>query len=127
VFDYYYDEACHAISRKKKGEKRRKSVRGCIVGPDLAVLTLVIVKRGPQELPGLTDIEIPRRLGPKRLGKIRKMFNLTKDDDPKDYIVRRRVKTKSGNVIIKKPKIQRLLTPLARHRRKEEKKTSGGS
>jgi len=107
---------------KKKGEKRRKSVRGCIVGPDLAVLSLVIVKRGPQELPGLTDIEIPRRLGPKRLGKIRKMFNLTKDDDPRDYIVRRKVKTKTGNVIIKKPKIQRLLTPVARHRRKEEKK-----
>jgi len=106
---------------KKKGEKRRKSVRGCIVGPDLAVLSLVIVKRGPQELPGLTDIEIPRRLGPKRLGKIRKMFNLTKEDDPKDYIVRRKVKTKSGNVIIKKPKIQRLLTPISRHRRKEEK------
>jgi len=112
---------------KKKGEKRRKSVRGCIVGPDLAVLSLVIVKRGPQELPGLTDVEIPRRLGPKRLGKIRKMFNLSKDDDPRDYIVRRRVKTKSGNVIIKKPKIQRLLTPLTIHRRKEEKKTIGSS
>jgi len=107
---------------KKKGEKRRKSVRGCIVGPDLAVLSLVIVKRGPQELPGLTDVEIPRRLGPKRLGKIRKMFNLSKDDDPRDYIVRRKVKTKSGNVIIKKPKIQRLITSTIRHRRRSLKK-----
>jgi len=107
---------------KRKGERRRKSVRGCIVGPDIAVLSLVVVKRGPQDLPGLTDVQIPRRLGPKRVDKIRKMFNLAKDDDPKDYIVRRKVVTKSGNVIIKKPKIQRLLTPLTIHRRKEEKK-----
>jgi len=107
---------------KRKGERRRKSVRGCIVGPDIAVLSLVIVKRGEQDLPGLTDVQIPRRLGPKRLDKIRKMFNLTKEDDPKDYIVRRKVKTKTGNVIIKKPKIQRLITPAVLHRRKTEKK-----
>lgn len=28
------------------GERRRKSVRGCIVSPDLSVLNLVIVKQG---------------------------------------------------------------------------------
>jgi small subunit ribosomal protein S6e len=27
------------------GERRRKSVRGCVVSPDLAVLNLVIVKK----------------------------------------------------------------------------------
>jgi len=107
---------------RKKGERRRKSVRGCIVGPDIAVLSLVIVKRGEQELPGLTDVDNPRRLGPKRVDKIRKMFNLKKEDDPRDYIVRRKVKTKTGNVIIKKPKIQRLVTPTILHRRKSEKR-----
>ncbi len=91
---------------KRKGERKRKAVRGCIVGADIAVLSLVIVKRGVADLPGLTDVEVPRRLGPKRVDKIRKMFNLTKEDDPRDYIVRRKVKTKSGKVIIKKPKIQ---------------------
>jgi len=107
---------------KRKGERKRKAVRGCIVGPDLAVLSLVIVKRGEQDLPGLTDVEIAKRLGPKRVDKIKKMFNLTKDDDPRDYVVRRHVKTKNGNHITKKPKIQRLITPTIRHRRKSLKK-----
>jgi len=89
---------------KRKGERKRKAVRGCIVGPDLAVLSLVIVKRGEQDLPGLTDVEIAKRLGPKRVDKIKKMFNLTKDDDPRDYVVRRHVKTKNGNHITKKTK-----------------------
>ncbi len=60
------------------GERRRKSVRGCIVSPDLSVLNLVIVKKGEQELPGLTDEEKPRMRGPKRASKIRKLFNLSK-------------------------------------------------
>jgi ribosomal protein S6E (S10) len=37
---------------RRKGERRRKSVRGCIVSPDLASLNLVIVKKGEQDLPG---------------------------------------------------------------------------
>merc|ERR1719436_1972378 len=50
---------------RRKGSRKRKSVRGCIVGPDLAVLALVLVKKGDQEIPGLTDSIVPRRLGPK--------------------------------------------------------------
>jgi len=107
---------------KRKGEKKRKAVRGCIVGPDIAALSLTIVKRGEKDLPGLTDTKIPRRLGPKRVGKIVKMFNLTKDDDVRDYVVRRKVVTKSGNKITKKPKIQRLITPQVLARRKKDKR-----
>lgn len=36
---------------------------------DLSVLNLVIVKKGEQELPGLTDEEKPRQRGPKRASK----------------------------------------------------------
>lgn len=90
----------------RKGERKRKAVRGCIVGPDIAALNLVIVKQGESHLSGLTDKPIPRRLGPKRVDKIRKMFNLNKDDDPRDFVVRRKVTTKNGNKITKKPKIQ---------------------
>merc|ERR1711879_830666 len=61
---------------------------------------------------------VPRRLGPKRVGKIMKMFNLTWKDDVNDYVVRRKVVTKSGNKILKKPKIQRLLTSRVIQRRK---------
>ena len=56
-------------------------MRGCIVALDLAVLALSIVKQGEDELPGLTDHVNPKRLGPKRATKIRKFFNLGKDDD----------------------------------------------
>lgn len=33
---------CYKAARK--GERRRKAVRGCIVGPDIAALSLAIVK-----------------------------------------------------------------------------------
>merc|ERR1712173_568518 len=107
---------------RRKGERRRKAVRGCIVAPDIAALSLTIIKRGEQDLPGLTDTKIPRRLGPKRVGKIVKMFNLTKDDDVRDYVVRRKVVTKNGKKMTKKPKIQRLITPAIRQRRRQLKK-----
>jgi len=72
----------HSCYRPRRtGERKRKSVRGCIVGMDLSVLALAIVKQGEGELPGITDTVHPKRLGPKRATKIRKFFGLTKDDD----------------------------------------------
>ena len=50
---------------------------------------------GEKEIPGLTDSTVPRRLGPKRASKIRKLFNLAKEDDVRQYVVRRPV-TKEG-------------------------------
>merc|ERR1712022_54621 len=67
--------------QRRTGEMKRKSVRGCIVSHDLSVLNLVMVAKGPQEIPGLTDSERPIRLGPKRVSKIRKLFNLGEGDD----------------------------------------------
>ncbi|KAJ1421226.1 Ribosomal protein S6e [Sesbania bispinosa] len=74
---------------RRNGERRRKSVRGCIVSPDLSVLNLVIVKKGDNDLPGLTDIEKPRMRGPKRASKIRKLFNLSKEDDVRKGVQQR--------------------------------------
>jgi len=51
---------------------------------------------GEQEIPGLTDTTIPRRLGPKRASKIRKLFNLKKEDDVRQYVVRRPLPAKEG-------------------------------
>merc|ERR1711957_682820 len=96
---------------RRKGCRKRKSVRGCIVGPDLAVMSLVLVRKGAEELPGLTDDLRPRRLGPKRASNIRKLFNLEKKDDVRQFVVRRAI-TKDGKVKKNKaPKIQRLVTP----------------
>lgn len=85
---------------RRNGERRRKSVRGCIVSPDLSVLNLVIVKKGENDLPGLTDTEKPRMRGPKRASKIRKLFNLSKEDDVRKYVntYRRTFTTKSGEL-----------------------------
>uniref|UniRef100_A0A674C4Q8 Small ribosomal subunit protein eS6 n=1 Tax=Salmo trutta TaxID=8032 RepID=A0A674C4Q8_SALTR len=63
----------HSCYRPRRtGERKRKSVRGCIVDANLSVLNLVIIKKGEKDIPGLTDSTVPRRLGPKRASKIRK-------------------------------------------------------
>lgn len=112
----------HSCYRPRRdGERRRKSVRGCIVGPDIAVLSLIIVKQGDNELPGLTDNVLPKRLGPKRATKIRRFFNLSKDDDVRKYVIRREVKSKkkeNAKPYTKAPKIQRLVTPIRLQRRR---------
>ncbi|TYI50576.1 hypothetical protein E1A91_D12G110800v1 [Gossypium mustelinum] len=63
------------------------SIRRCIVSQDLSVLNLVIVKKGENDLTGLTDTEKPRMRGPKRASKIRKLFNLSKEDDVRKYLI----------------------------------------
>jgi len=111
---------------RRQGSFKRKSVRGCVVGPDLAVLDLVLVSKGPTDIPGLTDDQKPRRLGPKRASKIRKLFGLTKEDDVRKYAVRRDVTTKAGKTKSKAPRIQRLITATRlqrkRHLRNSAKK-----
>merc|ERR1711974_557051 len=81
---------------RKDGERKRKSVRGCIVDGNLSVLSMAIIKKGEAEIPGLTDNTIPRRLGPKRASKIRKLFNLTKEDDVCQYVIKRPLPLKDG-------------------------------
>jgi len=113
----------HSCYRPRRtGERKRKSVRGCIVDANLSVLSLVIVKKGESEIPGLTDIQIPRRLGPKRASKIRKLFNLTKDDDVRQYVIKRPLPVKEGKEgkkqRFKAPKIQRLITPVMLQRKR---------
>merc|ERR1712215_288490 len=81
----------HSTYRSRRsGERKRKSCRGCIVDSNLSVLNLVVVKKGDEEIPGLTDRVVPRRLGPKRVGKIR----------------------------MKSPAIQRLVTPVRLQRKR---------
>ena len=61
----------------------------------------------------MTDVDIPRRLGPKRANKIRKLFALKKTDDialVKKCVVRRKFTTKDGKERQKAPKIQRVIT-----------------
>lgn len=140
----------HSCYRPRRtGERKRKSVRGCIVDANLSVVALVIVQKGmystsncthclqlpfsqpisgEKDIAGLTDSTVPRRLGPKRANHIRKLFNLSKEDDVRQYVVRRpltkREKDKGEKLKTKAPKIQRLVTPqlLQRKRRRLAKK-----
>jgi small subunit ribosomal protein S6e len=112
-------QSCYRARRD--GERKRKSVRGCIVGADLAVLNLVVVKKGDKEIEGFTDVTVPKRLGPKRANKIRKLFNLTKADDIRKYVIARTFE-KKGKTVTKRPKIQRLVTPVTLHRKRQREK-----
>jgi ribosomal protein S6E (S10) len=103
---------------RRVGERKRKSVRGCIVGPDLSVLNLVIIKKGESEIEGFTDVSIPKRLGPKRANKIRKLFNLQKTDDVRKYVIARTFE-KKGKTVTKRPRIQRLVTPVVLRRKRQ--------
>ncbi|OAF66605.1 40S ribosomal protein S6 [Intoshia linei] len=130
---------------RKKGERRRKSIRGCIIDTQIGTLNLIILKKGDGEIEGLTTTSIPRKYGPKRANKIRKLFNLSKTDDVTKYVIHRRLPAKTGFYIwfciiifckdadgkvrkqlSKAPKIQRLITPVVlqrkRHRLSMKKK-----
>merc|ERR1719254_17340 len=91
---------------RRAGERKRKSIRGCIVGQDIAVLT---------------DDSVPRRLGPKRANKIRALFNLGKEDDVTKYVISRTFTSKKGKEVRRAPKIQRLVTPLVLQRKRARK------
>jgi len=107
---------------RRDGERKRKSIRGCIVGADIAVVHLIVVKKGDEEIPGLTDRYLAKRLGPKRASKIRKLFNLSKEDDVRKYVIRRELPVKEGKekkgTKTKAPKIQRLVTPQTLQRKR---------
>lgn len=104
----------------RPGERKRKSVRGCIVSPAISVLHLMVISDGGTTYEGLTDKALPRRLGPKRASKIRKLFMLSKEDDVRKYVIRREVpaKKEGGKPKSKAPKIQRLVTPLTIQRKR---------
>ncbi|XP_037928872.1 40S ribosomal protein S6 [Teleopsis dalmanni] len=110
----------HSCYRPRRtGERKRKSVRGCIVDSNMSVLALVVVKKGENEIAGLTDVVVPRRLGPKRAGKIRKLYNLSKEDDVRRLVVRRPLPARdSKKATSKAPKIQRLVTPVVLQRKR---------
>jgi len=98
---------------RRTGERKRKSVRGCIAGADLSALSLAVAKTGAQDIAGLTDDKKPRRLGPKRATRIRKLFNVKKNEDVRRFVVlyRRAIKKEgSDKTRYKCPKIQRLIT-----------------
>lgn len=112
-------QSCYRI--RKKGERKRKSVRGCIVSSEIAICNLVVLKAGETPIEGVTDVQVPKRLGPKRASKIRKLFDLDPKDDVTKFVIRRTYTNKAGKEKNKAPKIQRLVTPVTLQRRRRMK------
>jgi small subunit ribosomal protein S6e len=122
----------------REGERKRRSVRGCIIDRDIGCVHFTIITKGAAEIAGLTDSKTPRRLGPKRANKIRKLFGLPKHSDKigsKDktkvavdrfdvcrYVVKRPSKTVGDKQFYKAPRVQRLITSQRLRRKKEHKK-----
>lgn len=131
------DKGSVGYFQRRKGTRSRKSVRGCIVGPEVTSVNLILVTKGEGEIKGLTDVKHDLRLGPKRANKIRKLFNLPRHSDNtgvKDAqkvdvsnidvmkaVVKRVTKEVEGKKYYKAPKITRLLT-VQKIRRKKIKK-----
>merc|ERR1712100_412745 len=53
--------------------------------------------------------------------KIRKLFNLEKEDDVRKYVIKRTFENKAGKTVTKAPKIQRLVTPITLQRKRRRK------
>ena len=112
----------------RSGIRIRRLVRGCIISNDIKNLHLKIIKKGAKPIEGLTEEKDakPKRLGPKRATRILKEFGLIgaytekkKNADERktlrfmitNFAPKREVKTKNGKTYIKRPKVQRLITP----------------
>merc|ERR1712195_20448 len=80
-------------------------------------------RNGEHDIAGVTDAVVDRRLGPKRANKIRKLFNLEKEDDVRNFVIRRELKAdeKHAKSRSKAPKIQRLITPVRLQRKRSQK------
>lgn len=108
-------------TNRRRGDRRRKSVRGCIVSSEMSVVNVVVVKKGDAEIAAVTDKTVAQRLGPKRASRIRKFFNLTKEDDVRQFVIRRTIPGKEGKRDrTVAPKIQRLVTPVTLRRRRQK-------
>lgn len=122
---------------ERAGIRKRRSVRGCIVGADIRVLHLKVLKKGDAEIEGVTDVDTPRRLGPKRANTIRKVYKLARHSDNRGkkekvvkeidaqdvrrYVAKRITKeiADASKKYYKAPRIQRLITS-QRLRRKRQ-------
>merc|ERR1719191_763654 len=59
-----FSKGMSCYRERRNGMRKRKSVRGCIVGHDLAIMNLVVAQKGDNDIEGLTDGNMERRLGP---------------------------------------------------------------
>uniref|UniRef100_A0ABI7ZEZ8 Small ribosomal subunit protein eS6 n=1 Tax=Felis catus TaxID=9685 RepID=A0ABI7ZEZ8_FELCA len=62
-------------------------------------------KKGEKDIPGFTDTTVSCHLGLKRASRICKLFNLSKEDDVHQYVVRKPLHREGKKLGTKVPKI----------------------
>ena len=80
-----------------------QSVQGCIVDANLCS-PLGHCKKGEKDTPGLTDTTVPCCLGPKRAGRIHKLYNLSEEDDVRQYVVKKPLNKEGKKLRAKHPR-----------------------
>jgi len=111
----------------RKGERKRKSVRGCMYNHAMSAVSGVIIRKGEADIPGLCEANADKNsfnksLGPKRAAKIRALFNLEKDDDVTKFVIRKELAANDKHKARSKaPKIQRLITPVRVQRKRAQR------
>merc|ERR1711904_582397 len=113
-------DSCFRGYNRRHGERRRKSVRGCIVSvptvdgkSHISSLNLTIVKHGVKHIAGLSEGETTLLRGPKRSSKLSKLLHISNAKDEviaytKKFYDKAHLCTKSRRKNFKTVKITRL-------------------
>merc|ERR1712088_700147 len=97
----------------RKGERKRKSVRGCMYNHVMSAVSGVIIRKGEADLPGLCEANA---------AKNRALFNLEKDDDVTKFVIRKELAANDKHKARSKaPKVQRLITPVRVQRKRAQR------
>lgn len=91
-----------------------KSVEECIVYANLSILNLAIVKKKVKKARRIfleKDTTVSPQRGPKRTSRMRKLFNLSREDDVCQDLVRKPLNQEGKKPRTKAPETQCHVTP----------------
>ncbi|EJW04968.1 hypothetical protein EDEG_00085 [Edhazardia aedis USNM 41457] len=103
---------------RRKGCRKRKSVRGCVVSEEISVLSCIVLVEGPTTIPGLTDSVVEQSHLPKRYNKVKKMFGI-RDNEDCEAIVKQIVTQAAKEAGKKVPKVRLTRVPSAEKDKKK--------
>ncbi|ELA41376.1 uncharacterized protein VICG_01617 [Vittaforma corneae ATCC 50505] len=90
---------------RRRGVRRRKTVRGSIVSNEILVLNVVLVRPAEgKTVEGLTDVVKEKTHLPRRDRKLRAMFGIPEEEDTVSYI-HRIIRENDENAVLPKIKI----------------------
>ncbi|KAJ8909531.1 hypothetical protein NQ315_003535 [Exocentrus adspersus] len=107
--------------QREKGVRKRKTVHGCVIGNDIAVVCMIILQEGPNPIPGLTDTFNPCSHLPKRANALRSMFNIPTGENITRFIKNLVYQKAEDKSKIKYPKIKPTREDLSKYYEKKQK------